>query len=100
LLAAHAIGRAAARRASLPFRAFGIRPSRMNPNSCTICEMMFTKVMKAPQVEIDATILFADLRGSTGMSQSRSTGAISELLDAFYDECAGAICEGDNHRSS
>ena len=48
--------------ASLPFRAFGIRPSRMNPNTCTICEMMFTKVMKARQVEIDATILFADLR--------------------------------------
>jgi class 3 adenylate cyclase len=81
--------------ASLPFRAFGIRPSRMNPNTCTICEMMFTKVMKARQVEIDATILFADLRGYTGLSESRSTGAISELLDAFYDECAEAIWEGD-----
>jgi hypothetical protein len=31
---------------SLPFRVFGIRPSRMNPNTCTICEMMFTRVMK------------------------------------------------------
>jgi len=81
--------------ASLPFRAFGIRPSRMNPNTCTICEMMFTKVMKARQVEIDATILFADLRGYTGLWESRSTGAISELLDAFYDECAEAIWEGD-----
>ena len=80
---------------SLPFRAFGIRPSRMNPNTCTICEMMFTKVMKARQVEIDATILFADLRGYTGLSESRSAGAISELLDAFYDECAEAIWEGD-----
>ena len=57
--------------------------------------MMFTKVMKARQVEIDATILFADLRGYTGLSESRSTGAISELLDAFYDECAEAIWEGD-----
>ncbi|AEH81099.1 putative adenylate/guanylate cyclase (plasmid) [Sinorhizobium meliloti SM11] len=25
--------------ASIPFRAFGIRPSRMNPNTCTICEL-------------------------------------------------------------
>ena len=81
--------------ASVPFRAFGIRPSRMNPNTCTICEMMFTKVMKARQVEIDATILFADLRGYTGLSQSQSQGAISALLDAFYDECAEAIWEGD-----
>ena len=77
--------------ASVPFRAFGIRPSRMNPNTCTICEMMFTKVMKARQVTIDATVLFADLRGYTSLSQSRSAGAISELLDAFYDECAEAI---------
>lgn len=81
--------------ASLPFRAFGIRPSRMNPNTCTICERMFTKVMKSRQVEIEATILFADLRGYTSLSQSISAGAISELLDAFYDECAEAIWEGD-----
>ena len=74
-----------------PFRAFGIRPSRMNPNTCTICELMFTKVMKARQVTIDATVLFADLRGYTSLSQTRSGGAISEVLDAFYDECAEAI---------
>jgi class 3 adenylate cyclase len=53
--------------------------------------MMFTKVMKARQVTIDATVLFADLRGYTLLSQSRSVGAISEMLDAFYDECAEAI---------
>ena len=60
----------------------------MNPNTCTICEMMFTKVMKARQVTIDATVLFADLRGYTSLSQSRSARAISEVLDAFYDESA------------
>ena len=26
---------------SVPFRAVGIRPSRMNPNICTICELEF-----------------------------------------------------------
>ena len=46
---------------SVPFRAFGIRPSRMNPNICTICEMMFERAMKARTVTLDATILFADL---------------------------------------
>jgi adenylate cyclase len=81
--------------ASVPFRAFGIRPSRMNPNTCTICEMMFERVMKARQVEIDATILFADVRGYTGLSQSQSSGAISELLDVFYDTCAEAVWEHD-----
>ena len=81
--------------ASAPFRAFGIRPSRMNPNTCTICELMFTKVMKARHVSIDATVLFADLRDYTGLSQSHSAGTVSTLLDAFYDECAEAIWEHD-----
>jgi len=80
---------------SLPFRAFGIRPSRMNPNTCTICELMFSTVMKARKITIDATVLFADLRGYTSLSQSQSPDAMSALLDAFYDECAGAIWECD-----
>jgi adenylate cyclase len=80
---------------SMPFRLFGIRRSRMNPNLCTICELMFTKVMRARKITIDATILFADLRGYTTLSQSQSSEAVSGLLDAFYDECADAIWERD-----
>jgi adenylate cyclase len=78
---------------SAPFRAFGVRPSWMNPNTCTICELMFTKVMRARKITIDATIMFADLRGYTSLSQSQSPDAVSGLLDAFYDECASAIWE-------
>ncbi len=81
--------------ASAPFRAFGVRPSRMNPNTCTICELMFTRVMKARQISIDATVLFADLRNYTGLSQAHSSETVSALLDAFYDECAEAIWEHD-----
>jgi len=81
--------------AAAPFRAVGIRRSRMNPNVCTICETMFERVMKARQVELDATILFADLRGYTSLSQSQSSGAIAKLLDAFYDVCGEAIWEHD-----
>jgi class 3 adenylate cyclase len=81
--------------AALPFRAFGIRRSRMNPNLCTICEMMFTKVMRARKVSIDVTVLFADLRGYTALSQSLAEDQIASLLDVFYDECASAIWEYD-----
>ena len=63
----------------------------MNPNTCTICELMFTKVMRARKITIDATIMFADLRGYTSLSQSQSSDAVSSLLDAFDDECANAI---------
>ncbi len=81
--------------ASIPFRAFGIRPSRMNPNTCTICELMFTRVMKARQITVDVSVLFADLRGYTTLSQSLPAEAVSSLLDVFYDECAEAIWEQD-----
>ena len=67
----------------------------MNPNTCTICELMFTKVMRARKITIDATIMFADLRGYTSLSQSQSPDAVSGLLDAFYDECANAIWAHD-----
>jgi class 3 adenylate cyclase len=81
--------------ASLPFRIFGIRPSRMNPNTCTICEMMFTKVMRARKINVDVSVLFVDLRGYTELSQSLQQDQIAVLLDLFYDECAEAIWEFD-----
>ena len=80
---------------SLPFRMFGIRRSRMNPNTCTICELMFSRVMKARKVAVDVTVMFADLRGYTSLSQTLAPEAMSGLLDTFYDVCATAIWEHD-----
>ncbi|MBR0798827.1 adenylate/guanylate cyclase domain-containing protein [Bradyrhizobium jicamae] len=80
---------------SAPFRLFGIKPSRMNPNTCTICEMAFSKVMKARAVTVDATIMFADLRGYTALTQTIAQDGLSLLLDAFYDDCAAAIWRYD-----
>lgn len=80
---------------SVPFRLFGIKPSRMNPNTCTICEMAFSKVMKARAVTIDASILFADLRGYTTLTQTIEPAGLTSLLDAFYDDCAAAIWRHD-----
>jgi adenylate cyclase len=56
---------------------------------------MFTRVMKARKIPVDVSVLFADLRGYTALSQSLPPEAISSLLDAFYDECAAAIWEYD-----
>jgi class 3 adenylate cyclase len=81
--------------ASLPFRAVGIRPSRMNPNTCTICELMFSKVMRASKISIDATILFADIRGYTSLSQAYPAEQVTALLDDFYDACGAAIWAHD-----
>jgi adenylate cyclase len=80
---------------SLPFRIVGIRPSQMNPNLCTICELMFERVMKRRSIEIDVTILFADIRGYTTLAQAMAPTELSRLLNFFYDECAEAIWRED-----
>ena len=80
---------------SWPFRMFGIKASRMNPNTCTICENNFTTVMKARNITTDATVLFADLRGYTALSQTLPPEGVQALLDAFYDECGEAIWRFD-----
>lgn len=78
-----------------PFRLIGVKPSRMHPNLCTICESMFTKVKKNKQIEIDATVMFADLRGYTSLSEQADPSVIARLLDLFYDKCAPAIWKRD-----
>mgnify|MGYP001148990629 CR=1 FL=1 len=80
---------------SAPFRLFGIRPSRMNPNTCTLCEMGFTRIMKSRSVTLDVSILFADLRNYTVLSRDWPSERLTGLLDNFYDDCATAIWEHD-----
>ena len=80
---------------SAPFRLFGVKPSKMNPNTCTICEMAFSRVMKARAVTIDATVMFADLRGYTALTEGIEQAGLTSLLDAFYDDCAEAIWRYD-----
>jgi len=65
----------------------------MHPNLCTICESMFTKVNKQKQIEIPATILFADLRGYTHLSQNIDASKMNELLHCYYDYCSDVVWE-------
>ena len=80
---------------SLPFKMFGIKVSQMNPNVCTICETMFTKVKRKKQIVIPATILFADLRGYTDLSERVGGAEAALMLNAFYDACSAAVWERD-----
>jgi class 3 adenylate cyclase len=81
--------------ASAPFRLVGLKPSRMNPNTCTFCELAFTKIMRARNVTIDATVFFADLRGYTPLTRTLPPTAMATVLDAFYDACGNAIWDHD-----
>jgi adenylate cyclase len=78
-----------------PFRLFGIKRSNMNPDLCTICELMFATVMRRRNIEVDLTIMFADLRGYTALAQEIDQDRMRDILDFFYDECAAAIWSQD-----
>ncbi|MBB3590896.1 adenylate cyclase [Rhizobium sp. BK529] len=79
---------------SLPLRAFGITRSKMNPDICTICERSFQYVKKQRHIT-SATILFADIRNYTGLSERVGAVELSHIVSLFQDRSAGAIWAND-----
>ncbi len=77
------------------FRTFGIKKSKMHPNMCTKCESGFAKIMKQKQIPVSTTILFADIRGYTDLSQQIEGEKLNDMLHQFYDRCSAAIWEKD-----
>jgi adenylate cyclase len=80
---------------AFPLRMAGIRVSRMHPNLCTVCETQFERVKGAKQVVVPATVLFADVRGYTDLSERLDSSRMAGLLSMFYEHCAAAIWERD-----
>jgi len=73
------------------FRLLGYAPSRKNPNICTRC---FERLPPGG-AEVDVAVLFADVRGSTGLAESESAAAFAERLNRFYAVACDAILRHD-----
>jgi len=80
---------------ALPFRVVGVTRSKMNPNICTICERAFRRVKKHRHISETATILFADIRGYTRLSERMDPVALSDIVATFQDQCARGIWAQD-----
>jgi len=80
---------------AVPFRIFGITQSKMNPNICTICERAFRRVKKHRHISATATILFADIRGYTRLSDRIDPVELSDIVSVFQDQCAQGIWAHD-----
>jgi adenylate cyclase len=63
-------------------RLIGKRPSGANPTMCNSCFSFIGRHHGGAEVE--GTMLFADIRGSTTLAESMSPGAFHELLNRFY----------------
>jgi adenylate cyclase len=63
-------------------RVFEIQPSKLNPHLCNQCDEFAKKYNGGTEIEI--SIVFADVRGSTNLAQQMDTTAFSQLIQRFY----------------
>lgn len=80
---------------AVPFRIFGITRSKMNPNICTICERAFRRVKRRRHISATASILFADIRGYTRLSDRIDPVELSDIVSTFQDQCAQSVWAHD-----
>lgn len=72
-------------------RLIGKRQSAANPRMCTTCEDMLIKHHGG--AEVTATMLFADIRGSTSLAERMSPSEFRGLLDRFYTTASQVVFE-------
>ncbi len=70
---------------------FGKRPSRKNPNFCDICSL----AMPIGGTEIELSMLFADVRGSTALAEAISPLQFSRILNNFYRVASDILVASD-----
>jgi adenylate cyclase len=68
---------------------FGTGRSSFNPSLCDRCE----KIVKHHQVgiEVELTLLFADVRGSTPLAEEIGASAFHHLINRFYAASTGVL---------
>lgn len=74
-------------------RVFGFGPSRLNRRLCRMC---FHSVAKQPGgAEVEISMLFADVRGSTGLAERIPPQEFSKLIARFYGTAAEVVDRWD-----
>ena len=72
-------------------RIAGFRQSRKNPNLCTRC----CDSLPAGGAEVDIAVLFADIRGSTGLGEQTVATDFAALLNRFYATATETLLRHD-----
>jgi adenylate cyclase len=78
---------------SMLMRLFGGGPSAINRRVCRWCIKSIEEQPGGAEVEI--SVLFADVRGSTALAERTSPGAFSELIARFYGTAARVVDRWD-----
>lgn len=69
----------------------GFKPSRKNPNFCSRC----CDMLPPGGAEVHIGVLFADVRGSTGLAEGTSAREFAELMNRFYATATDVLVRHD-----
>ncbi len=72
---------------------FGKQRSDLNPRFCNLCEQASREFPGGAEVEM--SMLFADIRGSTALSEKMSPTEFSGLINRFYSGATSVITKED-----
>jgi len=72
---------------------FSKQRSALNPRFCNMCEMASREFPGGAEVEM--SILFADIRGSTSLSEKMSPTEFSKFINRFYTATTKAVIAED-----
>lgn len=73
--------------------AYGKEPSSLNPTLCNVCEQFARKFQGGAEIEL--SLLFADVRGSTTLAENMSPMAYSKLINRFYKTATDVLVRSD-----
>ena len=74
-------------------RLSGMGPSKGNPRFCNACELWARNHPGGAEVEL--TLLFADVRGSTGLAEELGPRDFAALMQRFYQASTSVFIESD-----
>lgn len=67
----------------------GVKPTRMNPQLCNVCDRFASKYKGGTELEV--SLLFADVRGSTGLAEAMNPTEFGALINRFYRVTTGVL---------
>lgn len=71
----------------------GVRKSDKNPRYCADCHFFTTKFPGGAEIEL--SMLFVDVRGSTPMAEKMDAHEFSRLMNRFYETAINVLVRGD-----
>jgi adenylate cyclase len=72
---------------------FGKEPSKLNPQLCNVCEKLARQHQGGAEIEL--SLLFADVRGSTTIAESMNPTEYSQLINRFYSTSTEVMVHTD-----